>query len=298
MSKVSRFLIFMAVAVSACGNSQSKDTELLISNNELGNWEVFVLVPDSPILHQVTHEAPHRPTPQSFVEGLDLEATWSPSGDRIALSSDRRDGYHLYVVDVNGVEQAQLTNKGEGSNGEPAWSPDGSQIAFRSDRTGDVELFVMDVDGSNLRQLTQSPGEDWTPTWSPDGSRIAFASRRYNGTWDIFSILPDGTGISQLTSDEWDNWLPDWSPDGTQIAYSSNREGNWDIFTMDLDGGSVLQVTDNTARDLEPVWSPDGTQLSFASARGEPVGLKVFFVDLESGEVSESGSPGFPTAWR
>jgi len=297
-------LVVAAVVLGGCGSDQLSDTSvlsssggLLISSDWTGDWEVFVMDPESPILHQVTHEGAFivAGASQSEVEGFDFEGTWSPDGEQIALTTDRYEGFHLVIVDRDGQVLKRLTT-GVG-NGEPSWSPDGNQIAFRSDRTMDVELFVINVDGSDVYQLTQSPGEDWTPTWSPDGARLAFSSRRYNGTWDIFTTLPDGTGISQLTSDEWDNWLPDWSPDGSRIAFSSNRDGNWDIFTMDTSGSSLRQVTTDSSLDFEPVWSPDGSRLAFASTRGDSGALEIFFVDLESGTVSASGKAGYPTDW-
>ena len=302
-------LVVAAVVLGGCGSDQHSGTSVLSSNGGLlissdwtGDWEVFVMDPESPILHQVvlhqvTHEGAYvvAGASQSEVEGFDFEGTWSPDGEQIALTTDRYEGFHLVIVDRDGQVLKRLTT-GVG-NGEPSWSPDGNQIAFRSDRTMDVELFVINVDGSDVYQLTQSPGEDWTPTWSPDGARLAFSSRRYNGTWDIFTTLPDGTGISQLTSDEWDNWLPDWSPDGSRIAFSSNRDGNWDIFTMDTSGSSLRQVTTDSSLDFEPVWSPDGSRLAFASTRGVSGALEIFFVDLGSGTVSASGKSGYPTDW-
>ena len=136
MLKLSIFLVAATVATVACGGEQPPSSGLLISSELTGNWEIFLLDPESQILHQVTDEGPYALTPASFVEGLDVDATWSPENDRIALSSDRRNGFQLYVVDADGIEQIQLTS--EFNNGEPAWSPDGSHIAFRSDRTGDV----------------------------------------------------------------------------------------------------------------------------------------------------------------
>jgi len=299
-------LVLGAVVLGGCGSDQHSDTSvlsstggLLISSDWTGDWEVFVMDPESPILHRVTREGPRviseSEISRAEIAGLDIEATWSPDGKQIALVTDRYEGFDLVIVDREGQVLQRLTT--EPGNGEPSWSPDGNQIAFRSDRTMDVELFVMNVDGSGVYQLTQSPGEDWTPTWSPDGARLAFASRRHNGSWDIFTTLPDGTGISQLTSDEWDNWLPDWSPDGSRIAFSSNRAGNWDIFTMDTSGSSLRQLTTDSSLDLEPVWSPDGSRLAFASTRGNSGALEIFFVDLESGTVLASGKSGYPTDW-
>ena len=299
-------VIFLTAALTGCGADPDPGGGLLISSKQTGNWEVFAFHPKSSIVLQVTHEAGYvvdydmlNPDEVAAeVEGFDFEPTWSPDGKRIVLVSDRYGIHELLIVDLHGSVLNKLTGAGPGV-GEPAWSPDGTQIAFRGDYTEDrdVELFVMDADGSNVRQLTHSPGEDWTPTWSPDGTLLAFASRRGNGSWDLFTMRKDGSEIAQLTSDEWDNYLPDWSPDGNQIAFSSNRNGNWDIFTMNLDGTAVRQLSDHPMPDIEPVWSPDGKSLAFASSRTGTRGWEIFFVEVESGQISGSGQAGYPTDW-
>ena len=288
--------------LTACGSGSDSSAELpssgiLVSSNQTGNWEVFILNPASSIVNQVTREAGYRPDLDAEVLGLDFEPAWSPDGQQIALVTDRRAAQELFIVGRDGSVIERLVNAGKGV-GEPDWSPDGTQISFRGDMSGDPELYVIDVNGSNLRQLTYSPGEDWTPSWSPDGTHLAFASRRSNGSWDIFTMRSDGSEISQLTNDSWDNYLPDWSPDENRIAFASNRNGNWDIFTMGLGESSVRQITDNPANDIEPVWSPDGTQLAFASIRGrQGQGWEVFLVDIDGGQPLGTAQMGYPNDW-
>ena len=110
-------------------------------------------------------------------------------------------------------------------------------------------------------------------------------------------MRPDGSEVAQLTFDSWDIYLPDWSPDGNRIAFASNRTGSWDIFTMDPDGSSVQQLTDHEDSDIEPVWSPDGSPLAFATLRPPEPGYEVFLVDLDGGQESGTGQPGYPTDW-
>jgi TolB protein len=291
--------MLLAGLLTGCGSGGDPEllrSEILVSSDQTGNWEIFIFDPKSSIAHQVTREAGYEPEFGAEVSGFDFEAAWSPDGQQIVLVTDRYATQELLVVDRAGSE-IQRFDEMVGA-GEPAWSPDGTQIAFRSDTSWDPELYVMDATGSNVRQLTHSPGEDWTPTWSPDGTRLAFSSRRGNGSWDIFTMRPDGSEVAQLTFDSWDNYLPDWSPDGHRIAFASDRSGNWDIFTMDPDGSSVQQLTDHEDSDIEPVWSPDGSQLAFATLRNRSMrGWEVFLVDLDGGRESGTGQQGYPTDW-
>ena len=74
---------------------------------------------------------------------------------RIAFVSRRDGNLEIYVMDINGGNQRNLTNHPD-SDGSPAWSPDGKRIVFRSNRDGHIhlihgwstsEIYVMDADG-------------------------------------------------------------------------------------------------------------------------------------------------------
>ena len=98
----------------------------------------------------------------------DWYPSWSPDGERIAFSSDRKGDFEnleIYVMDTDGGNQQKLTNH-RSSDDSPSWSPDGKRIAFLSWRDGNSEIYVMDADGGNPQRLTNNPHGNFSPAWS------------------------------------------------------------------------------------------------------------------------------------
>ena len=164
----------------------------------------------------------------SYLENIATENSNSPSSisfnlndDMILFESDRDGNTEIYVMHVDGSNQARLTYN-DTQDISPSWSPDGSSIAFSSDRDGNAEIYLMDADGSNQRRLTNTRAGDSSPSWSPDGSRIIFNSDGA-GNEEIYIMNADGSNQARVTySVPWDI-LPSWSPDGSKIVFNSDR---------------------------------------------------------------------------
>jgi len=85
---------------------------------------------------------------------------------RIAFTSDRNGNDEIYVMDVDGSNQTNLTNN-PALTWMSAWSPNGNKIVFGSHRDGNMEVYVMDADGSNHIMLTNNSAFDSFASWSP-----------------------------------------------------------------------------------------------------------------------------------
>ncbi len=83
--------------------------------------DIFLIRTDGTANHQIT-----------FAAGEDHDATWSPDGRHLVLTSERF-GTSPYgdvtIIDTNGVVVRRIVTTEHGG-GDPAWSPDGSTIAF------------------------------------------------------------------------------------------------------------------------------------------------------------------------
>ncbi len=84
-----------------------------------------------------------------------LQAASNAQTSKIAFSSLRDGHAQLYMMDLDGSNQANISNNAFNET-QPVWSPDGSQIAFVSDREGNPEICTMAADGSNAVCLTHN----------------------------------------------------------------------------------------------------------------------------------------------
>jgi Tol biopolymer transport system component len=190
-------------------------TKIVYAGNDC--VENGVRVPGGIFVVELATRARTRLTTNRVGFALDADPSWSHDGTKIAFSRAEPDGYHVYVVDPNGENLAQLDSLPGGS---PAWSPDDSKIAFISARDSNFEIWVMDADGTDPVQLTHTSGAtNLSPSWSPDGAKIAFASNRDpspNGTsdYEVWTMNADGSSQTQITDHAYNDLRPSWQPTG------------------------------------------------------------------------------------
>ena len=233
---------------------------------------------------------------------LTLLTVYVDAQAQIVFVSHRDGNAEIYVMDINGGNQQNLSNNRH-DDFQPSWSPDGKRIAFVSDRDGHVidgrttnEIYVMDVDGKNQLNLTNDPNDDRSPSWSPDGKRIAYASKRDDGHEhphrEIYVMDADGKNQQRLTNNHDNDQFPSWSPGGKRIVFSSVKEGHFigevkitdEIYVMDADGGNQQRLTENRKNDWFPSWSPDGKRIAFASDRkGDLQNFEIYVMDANGG---------------
>jgi TolB protein len=91
----------------------------------------------------------------------------NPQGDKIVFTSNQGGGgFSIWIMDVDGNNQMNLTRDLRGNCEHPSWAPDGRHIVFAHDGN----IMVMDADGSDKRTLTSQsrlPGKNESPAWGP-----------------------------------------------------------------------------------------------------------------------------------
>ncbi len=252
------------------------------SNNLPSAREIYVMNADGT-----------NPTRLTFNTAMDVFASWSPDGTKIAFASTRDGNAEIYVMNADGSSQTNISNN-PASDVYPSWSPDGTKIVFARIMDtppvpgGNLEIFVMNADGTGQTRLTSNTVRDINPSWSPDGTKIVFQSDD-----QIYVMNTDGTGQTKLTSNS-TNGQPSWSPDGTKILFGSYRDGNSEFYVMNADGTGQTNISNNPASDAYPSWSPDGTWIVFVSVENNNHEIYIMNVD-GTGRTNISNNPAYDT---
>lgn len=259
----------------------------------------------------------------TFNEKSSSNPKWSPDGNWIAFTSNRKDNKNnLYLLPLRGGEAEPLTDAKSGvSNFE--WSPDGKWIALAmtDPKTEDEEkndkakndfrwvdenlkmsrLYVIPVqkDANGKREPRKLTNENYNVgsfDWSPDGSRIVFdhtkSSVANDWTTSDVSIVEVGTAkatiLANTTAAE---SSPVYSPDGNWIAVTvSDNPPSWAgsglIEVFPAAGGQAKALT--ASYDAQPDitgWSGDGKRIYFNEAKG--TSTQLYTLDVASNKIEE-----------
>ena len=259
----------------------------------------------------------------TFGDKSSTNPKWSPDGNWIAFTSNRKDNRNnLYLLSLNGGEAEPLT---DGKSGviNFAWSPDGRSIAFtmtdpknedeeKNDKGRNdwrwidenvkvARLYVLSVqkDANGKREPRKLTTENYQVEdfdWSSDGSRIAFGHVKSPGandwTTSDVSIVEVASGkISVLANSPAAESSPLYSPDGKSIAVlASDAPPRWaqsgiiEIFPA-TGGQPKALVTSFDAQPGVAGWSSDGKRIYFSEPKG--TGTQVYSLDVAANRIEE-----------
>ncbi|MEA3453764.1 MAG: hypothetical protein U9R12_02415, partial [Candidatus Caldatribacteriota bacterium] len=121
-----------------------------------------------------------------FRDGTQLsQPSWSPNGDRIALSAWRQGYQDIFILnlDLNNIGNSSIQPIfcDKSIDLSPCWSPDGKYLFFSSDRTGIYNIFAFSLSDKKLYQITNVLGGAFQPAISPDGTQLSFISYHTTG---------------------------------------------------------------------------------------------------------------------
>src|SRR3989441_10599063 len=159
---------------------------IVFHSTRAGTFDIFVMNADGSGVTQLTNTTDQ-----------DVDAFWSPNGQRIAFNRFDNTFRTLQIVVMNADERGDTRLINDAF--ETAWAPDAKRIAFASNRGSGDEVFIMNADGSGVTQLTHNDFvRDFPTAWSPDGKRILFQSDR-DGNNELY-VMRSEEHTSELQS--------------------------------------------------------------------------------------------------
>jgi Tol biopolymer transport system component len=163
---------------------------------------------------------------------LDSTMAVSPDGRRVAFASTRSGTEQIWIANIDGSQQVQLTQYPAGLVGSPAWSPDGGFVAYDAFVNGNRDIFILPSGGGVATRLTTNAADDRVPSWSADGRWIYFSSDK-GGRREVWKKAASGSEEVQVTQSG--GFAARETPDGRLLCYfTSASEGLW---IMPLNGG-------------------------------------------------------------
>ncbi len=202
--------------------------------------------------------APRRlTTDRGHVAGL----TWTPSGESLIYSSNRRGPYRLWRVEAQGGVPLPLTGVQTFDPGNPSMARAAGRLAFEEWHF-DFNIWAFDPATDTLTKRASSTRWDHEPGVAPGGEQVAFISNR-RGETELWTAQPDGSEARPLTSQAPVS-IPRWSSDGRMLTYGFASDGRAGISVINAEGGAS-HALDIEGDSFNPSWSRDGRYIYYST---------------------------------
>ncbi len=206
----------------------------------------------------------------------------------------------LYLVDINGENQKQLTHSAKSEFNEH-WRPDGKKIGFLTSESGSVQFWEMNPDGSGRIKISDVGGGITGFMYASDQSKILYTKDIpiENKFSDLYKGLPDATGqlYDDLMYRHWDHWVDSYSHvfvadyDGSKLSNDKDIMQGEPYESPMAPFGGMEQIT----------FSPDGKTIAYTCKKltGKEATLwtnsDIYLYDIASGKTTNmtEGMMGF-----
>jgi eukaryotic-like serine/threonine-protein kinase len=188
----------------------------------------------------------------TFDPGQDRFPLWSPDGERIAYSSQRKIG---------------------------------SDVSFNT------AVDWQAADGTGMpERLAVSLGQIFPTSFSPDAAAILVygtnTDSAANPNDDIAIVRLEGEdGPTPLLATTFGERMPDLSPDGHWLAYVSDESGQEEVYVRPFPDINAGRWQVSTGGGTEPLWARDGTELFYRN------GDALYTVPIQTDPRFEQGNP-------
>lgn len=227
-----------------------------------GNRELFVVNLNGADKKQIT-----------VSQKSEQNAVWLKNGKEIAFLSSESGNPQIWVMDADGTNRRQVSNREGGINGF-ALSPDESKVLFFADikygkRTADIYPDLPKATGRIITDLMYKHWDEWVET-IPHPFIASFDGKAMGGATDIMEGEPYECPMKPYGGI--DNFS--WSPDSKLVAYASRKKTgleyalstNSDIYIYNIETKDTKNITEGMmGYDTNPAFSPDGKYIAWIS---------------------------------
>ncbi len=156
----------------------------------------------------------------TFDAAADMMPVWSPDGERVAFSSNRKGIFNLYLKRSSGAGTDELLVESPYVKSFSDWSRDGRFLLYQNadPKTGwDVAAIPVPGDVSRPIVVANSPFEERGGQFSPDGYWVAYQSNE-SGRFEIYvQPFPQPSGKWQVSTAGGTD--PRWAPEGKELFF-------------------------------------------------------------------------------
>jgi Tol biopolymer transport system component len=191
-----------------------KGDEIAFTGIQNGYSDIYAVNLETEKVRKITHD-----------KFSNLEASWSPDGEKLVFISDRGDH-------VGPTENLKI-----------------HEISYRN-----LDVFIINADGSGLKALTQTPALERTPVFHPNGRKIAYTSDA-SGISNVFIYDLESEVIYPITNIITGIFHLSWAANGQKLAFASFYNAGYDVYIMNdplsIQPGDVVPMKTNFIRKLE-----------------------------------------------
>ncbi|MFC5283255.1 amidohydrolase family protein [Pedobacter alpinus] len=215
---------------------------------------------------------------------FEVQPRFSPNGKYISYTSDKGGADNIWIMNVDGSNQRQVTKETFRLLNNAVWTPDSKYLIARKHFTarrslGAGELWMYHIAGGlEGVQLTkrkndqQDQGEPWV---APDGKSVYFSEDVSEGpnfeynkdpNSEIYAIrkLDLTTGdFSKVAGGAGGAVRPQVSPDGSHLAYVKRDRLKTILYLQDLATGQEKALYSDLSKDQQEAWAIFGVYPNF-----------------------------------